>query len=176
MDPHEDTCESWHPVPPSPFLRFIIRYVPCQTTAREVSASWIRRSPVAIAARNSLLPLGSRRSTRSAVILSLSVAPVAGRSAKPSDPLAATTVAAPRGVTPRAAVVATRVAVVTPPVAAAAVIPPGRARCTQPFARPVARRQKSPSSRGMTSRSTAGSASRSGAQPRRATAAATKSS
>ena len=169
MDPHEDTCESWHPVPPSPFLRFIIRYVPCQTTAREVSASWIRRSPVAIAARNSLLPLGSRRSTRSAVILSLSVAPVAGRSAKPSDPLAATTVAAPRGVTPRAAVVATL-------RAAAVVIPPGRARCIRPFARPAARRRKSPSSRGMTSRSTAGSASRSGAQPHRATAAATKSS
>jgi len=114
---------------------------------------------------------------RSAGIPSLSVAPVAARSARLSARPAATTAVAPRAATPGVAVAipaADIPAVVATPLAAAVGTPPDHARCIRPCARPAARRRKSPSSRGTTSRSTAASASRRSARQHQATAAATR--
>jgi hypothetical protein len=118
---------------------------------------------------------------QSAATPSPSAARAVALSARRSDPLAAMTAAAARatpvvGTPPAAAVIPAAAVVVTPAVAAVAVdILPARARCTRRSAPLAARRRKSPSSRGTTSRSTAGSASRTSGPLRPAMGAATRS-
>jgi hypothetical protein len=117
---------------------------------------------------------------QSAATPSPSAARAVALSARRSDPPAAMTAAAARATpvvgTPPAAAVIPAAVVVTPAVAAVAVdILPARARCTRRSAPLAARRRKSPSSRGTTSRSTAGSASRTSGPLRPAMGAATRS-
>lgn len=144
---------------------FIFCFVPWPAAARKVSAKCpIERSPAAIVDRNLPLRPESRRSTRSAVTPSPSVAPAAAQSARHSVPPADMTAVAPLIIRLVAAI----------PVAVAAATHLGRASSTRRSAPSVARKRKFRSSRATTSRSIAVNASSCGVPPHPATGTATR--